>query len=108
MAVHFEPDFYIRMPDVGQGDGIHICADGGHILIDGGSSNVKNVGEYRILSYLKSRGVRRISYMILTHADYDHYGGLLEIIEEGSIAVAYLLLLCMANIPVGSSHNHGG
>lgn len=92
MTIHFKPDFYIRMLDVGQGDGIHIYSGGINILIDGGSSDVKNVGEYRILPYLKSQGVRRIDYMVLTHADYDHYGGLLEIIEDGSIKVDYLLL----------------
>lgn len=92
MGIHFRPAFFVRMLDVGQGDAIHIYADGGHVLIDGGSSDVKNVGAYRILPYLKSQGVRRIRYMVLTHADYDHYGGLLEILEDKSITVDCLLL----------------
>lgn len=92
MRIHFPSPFFIRMLDVGQGDGIHIYADGGHILIDGGSSDIRNVGEYRLLPYLKSQGVGRLKYMILTHADYDHYGGLLELLEDKSIAVDCLLL----------------
>lgn len=92
MRIHFQPAFFVRMLDVGQGDTIHICAGGGHILIDGGSSDIKNVGAYRILPYLKSQGVRRLRYMVLTHADYDHYAGLLEVLEDKSIAVDCLLL----------------
>lgn len=92
MRIHFQPAFFVRILDVGQGEGIHICADGGHILIDGGSSDIRNVGEYRLLPYLKSQGVGRLKYMILTHADYDHYGGLLELLEDKSITVDCLLL----------------
>lgn len=92
MTVRFRPDFYVRMLDVGQGDAIHIQADGENMLIDGGSSDVKKVGEYRLLPYLKSLGVRKLKYVVLTHADYDHYGGLLELMEDGSISIEYLLL----------------
>ncbi len=92
MKIHFTPDFFVRMLDVGQGDAVHICADGENMLIDGGSSDVKNVGEYRLLPYLKSQGIRRLRYVVLTHADYDHYGGLLELMEDKSISIEYLLL----------------
>lgn len=47
MIVHFEPDFYIRMLDVGQGDGINICADDGLLeIIHEGSIEV----DYLLLS----------------------------------------------------------
>lgn len=92
MKIHFQPDFYVRMLDVGQGDAIHIHADGENMMIDGGSSDVKNVGEYRLIPYLKSQGIRKLKYVVLTHADYDHYGGLLELMEDSSISIEYLLL----------------
>lgn len=92
MKMHFQPAFFMRMLDVGQGDAIHIRADGENMLIDGGSSDVKNVGKYRLLPYFKSQGITKLEYVVLTHADYDHYGGLLELMEEGSISIEYLLL----------------
>lgn len=69
--------------DVGQGDGIYICAPGANLFIDGGSSDVKGAGMYRILPFLKCRGVRCIDYWFVSHCDADHVSGLCEIIKEG-------------------------
>lgn len=69
--------------DVGQGDGIFIrTADGTNLFIDGGSSDVSGVGNYRILPFLKSRGIRAIDYWFVSHSDSDHISGLQEILEE--------------------------
>lgn len=73
----------ITMIDVGQGDGIFIQTETGtNILIDGGSTDIKQVGKYRILPFLKYRGIRKIDYMIMTHADKDHISGQLEFFES--------------------------
>ena len=70
--------------DVGQGDGIYIGAeDGTAYFIDGGSSDVKEVGTYRILPFLKAHGISRIDYWFVSHADSDHVSGLLEVMETG-------------------------
>ena len=70
--------------DVGQGDGIYIGSeDGTTCFIDGGSSDVNEVGRYRILPFLKAHGVRRIDYWFVSHADTDHMSGLLEVMETG-------------------------
>ncbi|SCP97118.1 DNA internalization-related competence protein ComEC/Rec2 [Anaerobium acetethylicum] len=69
--------------DVGQGDGIYIeTPEGLHILVDGGSTGVKEVGTYRIIPFLKYNGTGVIDYAIVTHADEDHISGLKEILEE--------------------------
>lgn len=74
----------ITFLDVGQGDGIYISAgDGITMFIDGGSSNVKGVGEYRILPFLKAKGVSSIDYWFVSHADSDHISGLMEVLESG-------------------------
>lgn len=74
--------FEITLLDVGQGDGIYIhTPKQQNILIDGGSTSEKQVGKYRILPFLKSRGIRQIDYMIATHADEDHINGLEELIN---------------------------
>ena len=70
--------------DVGQGDGIYMTAgDGYHFFIDGGSLSVKEVGTYRILPFLKSKGIRRMDYWMVSHADQDHVSGLKEVLESG-------------------------
>lgn len=68
--------------DVGQGDGIYVTDHRGtHVLIDGGSSSVKEVGSYRMLPFLKSQGVSKLDAVFISHLDEDHYNGILELIE---------------------------
>lgn len=70
--------------DVGQGDGIYIhTGDGQHVMIDGGSTDVKQAGTYRILPFLKSRGAAGIDYWFLSHLDQDHISGFLEAVQSG-------------------------
>jgi competence protein ComEC len=70
--------------DVGQGDGTYICTEEGvSLFIDGGSCNISSVGTYQILPFLKSKGVKHISYWFVSHADLDHISGLIEVLESG-------------------------
>ena len=69
--------------DIGQGDCSHILlADGTVIMVDGGSSDIKNIAKYRIVPYLKYMGEDTIDYMIMTHSDADHIDGFEEIIKK--------------------------
>ena len=70
--------------DVGQGDCTCIRIKDKTILIDGGSSDVTEVGKYRIVKFLKYYGIRRIDRIFITHSDSDHTNGLLEIIQDPS------------------------
>lgn len=70
--------------DVGQGDGIYLRTESGaDVFFDGGSSDVSNVGTYRILPFLKYQGVRKIEHWFVSHADKDHISGLSELLESG-------------------------
>lgn len=74
----------VVMLDVGQGDGIYIhTSDGLDVFIDGGSSDVRQAGAYRILPFLKSRGIGGIDYWFVSHLDQDHISGLKEAAESG-------------------------
>ncbi|MCH5333393.1 MAG: DNA internalization-related competence protein ComEC/Rec2 [Agathobacter sp.] len=76
--------FEIDVLDVGQGDGIYLRTDEGiSMFVDGGSTDVSGVGTYRILPFLKYRGVKRISYWFVSHADADHVNGMKEVLESG-------------------------
>lgn len=70
--------------DVGQGDGTFLrTKENAAVFVDGGSSNVKSVGTYRMLPFLKAKGVRQIDYWLVSHGDFDHISGLLEVLESG-------------------------
>lgn len=100
------PSNYVRMLDVGQGDCIHISYENTHlhnknILIDGGSSNITSVGEYRIIPYLKSQGIKNIDYVFMSHADSDHTSGLMEIIDTNEIQIKCFV---MPNVEIKSEN----
>lgn len=87
-----KPQFEINVLDVGQGDGTFIQTESGeHFFVDGGSSDVKKLGTYRILPFLKCRGIRSVKGWIVSHADSDHISGFKEILQQG-YPVEYLIL----------------
>ena len=70
MKVHFL--------DVDQGDSIFIQAPNGKtMLIDGGT---KAAGE-KVVAYLQSLKVNKIDYVVATHPDADHIGGLIAVVN---------------------------
>lgn len=73
---------FLAMLDVGQGDGIYLrLGKDTTLFVDGGSTDVSKVGQYRILPFLKSNGIAEIDYWLVSHYDEDHVNGLLEILE---------------------------
>ncbi|WP_099466514.1 DNA internalization-related competence protein ComEC/Rec2 [Konateibacter massiliensis] len=83
MTIRLPQGFWVTFLDVGQGDGIVIHSEKNTtFMIDGGSSSVKEVGKYRILPFLKSKGIRKLNYCIVTHPDSDHISGLMEIMQS--------------------------
>lgn len=91
-------DLQITMLDVGQGDGIFIRGpEGTTYFIDGGSSDVEQLGKYRIEPYLKSQGVGELDYVFITHGDTDHYSGIEEMIGRQTIGVKINHLVLPAN-----------
>lgn len=83
LLLRAENGFLVTMLDVGQGDCIHIrSGEGKDYLIDGGSSTKKEVMEYQILPYLKFMGVKHLQAVFVTHADADHCGGVVDLLEE--------------------------
>lgn len=77
----------ITFLDVGQGDCTFINIDGTTILIDGGSSDIKNVGKNRIVPAIKSYGYDYLDIVIVSHTDNDHISGILEIIENNMLNI---------------------
>lgn len=81
--------------DVGQGDGVLLRTSGhGGILIDGGSSSNKRVGEYVMVPVLKYYGVSEVEYAFVSHGDADHVSGLEYLLneEQSGVHVVNLVL----------------
>ena len=67
-----EGNLELHFIDVGQGDSTLILCDGEAMLIDAGNNDQGT----NIQSYLTKQGVTKLKYMIGTHPDADHIGGM--------------------------------
>ena len=79
----------ITMLDIGQGDSllIELPHNKSNILLDTGGVVSYNKNKYNLslnttIPYLKSRGIKKINYMILTHGDYDHMGEAINLVNN--------------------------
>lgn len=78
----------VTMLDVGQGDGLYIRTPAGrHYFVDGGSSDISNLGTYRLEPFLKSQGVDTLDYVFLSHGDSDHISGIQEMLENQELGI---------------------
>lgn len=77
--------FWIEYIDVGQGDSALIQCDGHYLMIDGGPSDASSV----VYTILKNKKVSYIDYMIATHPDADHIGGLSGALNYAKIGKCY-------------------
>ena len=80
---YFNNNLEIMMYDVGQGDSILLNFPNNkrNIIIDTGSTNdyrIKN----EIIVYLKSKGIKKIDYLIISHGDEDHIGGAITLVNN--------------------------
>ena len=77
--------FNINFVDVGQGDSCFIVTPKNKtILVDGGGSQSKefDVGKSTLLPYILNKGHTQLDYIVISHFDYDHVGGILYIMQE--------------------------
>ena len=66
----------IEILDVGQGDSILIRSpEGKTALIDAGPS-------YHVVELLKSRGIKSLDLVVVSHHHADHYGGMVAVVRE--------------------------
>ena len=82
--LHFHETLMIYFVDVGQGDCTVITTPKGkNIVIDGGEGNSDqyDYGKNVVVPYLLDRGIKQIDYLIVSHCDSDHIGGLLAVLK---------------------------
>lgn len=87
-----EGELRVHFLDVGQGDATIVeLPDGKIMLIDGGNDTEET--ETTVLRYLNALDVDEIDYLVVTHADVDHCGGLAKVLEQKKIKRAFLPLV---------------
>ena len=75
--------------DVGQGDATLIeLPDGKTMLVDGG--NGSNEATLSLMRYLNALEINSIDYLLATHADSDHCGGLAEVLADKEVKNVFL------------------
>lgn len=96
--VYYDKSFVFTVLDVGQGDSIFIKLpyNKGNVLIDtGGKVSIGDSNEEwklskkefslvdnSIIPYLKSLGIEKLDYLIITHGDFDHMGEAQNLIKK--------------------------
>jgi competence protein ComEC len=76
---HHHSDLRVTFLSVGQGDSAVVEFPRGEVMVvDGGGVGgaAFDVGERVIAPFLWSRKIARVDYLVLSHPDWDHYGGL--------------------------------
>ncbi len=98
-VLYFLPNFshsnYLYMLDIGQGDSILLKSKNQVMLIDTGgkfsySKKTTSLVENITIPYLKSKGIRKIDYLILTHGDYDHLGEANVLLSQFRVSNIYI------------------
>ena len=85
---YFNQITYMKMIDVGQGDSILLHSNNESVLIDtGGQLSYSKEETSKIVTtttipLLKSLGIRKLKYLILTHGDYDHMGEAINLVNN--------------------------
>lgn len=96
LTSHINSVTTVTFLDVGQGDCIVIeLASGENFLFDCGSSNRSQVGKYVLLPFLKSKGIRQLDAVFVSHPDEDHSNGIIELLgfaQEEGINASQLVL----------------
>lgn len=94
-------DNYLLMIDIGQGDSILLHSNNKNMLIDTGGKNSFSQEDWQIRRnrstiygknigpLLKSLGIRKLDYLVITHGDMDHIGESYELVND--IDVNYVL-----------------
>lgn len=69
----------VHVLDVGKADSILIECEGHRMLVDGGTPDM---GKNAVVRYLAQRGTSKLEYVVNTHPDEDHVGGLKYVVER--------------------------
>ena len=76
-VINGESKLVVHFIDVGQGDSILLESKEEFVLVDGGES----IAGEKVADYIEERGCDELKYVIATHPDSDHIGGLKTVLD---------------------------
>ncbi len=92
--------FSVHVLDVGKADSILLESGNSFLLVDGGTPDR---GE-EVISYLKRRGVSKLEYVVNTHPDEDHIGGLKYVIDDFPVGHYFAPNIPAALVPTDKAY----
>lgn len=95
-----EGELRVHFIDVGNADSTLVSTGTHHLLIDGGEP----ADGPEVVDYLQQQGVDRLEYVIATHPDADHIGGLSDVLE--AFSVECVLMSCMDEDHMPTSYSY--
>ncbi len=93
-------DVAVHFIDVGQGDSALIQSDNINVLIDCGDEEHAD----SLVSYIESRGIQKIDYIIATHPHSDHIGGMNKILDSLIVGEIIMPQLAEGMVPLSTSY----
>ena len=83
-----EGEFAVHVLDVGQGLSVVVQTKNKTMLYDTGArfANGGTVAASVVLPWLRHYGIRRLDYLVISHADNDHIGGLDDVMKAVGVA----------------------
>lgn len=73
-------DLVVSVLDVGHGNSSVITEGNSALVIDGGPGA-------SLLQFIEDRGIERLDFVLVSHADSDHIGGLISVIESETVSI---------------------
>ncbi len=95
-----ETQLEMHVIDVGNADSIWLTNQGVNLLIDAGERSAGDT----VVSYLRAHGVERLDYVIATHADADHIGGMKTVISSFEVGRYMMSFMDDAHTPTTSTY----
>jgi competence protein ComEC len=88
----YMPEARVDFLSVRNGDAIVVTSPGGKVmLVDGGDADEQySNGEEYVAPFLWAHHVRRLDYVVATHSDRDHLGGLFYIVENFGVGEVWM------------------
>jgi competence protein ComEC len=73
---------FVHFINVGQGDATLVSSQGRSLLIDTGGVKQFDIAKEVLIPYFLKQRIRQLDYLIITHDDYDHNGGVSSLIKH--------------------------
>ena len=95
-----DTEMQVHVLDVGNADAILVRNKGQNLLIDAG----ENDDGADVVAYLRSHGVKKLDYVIATHPDADHIGGMDDVVEAMDIGTFIMAFMPEGYTPTSKTY----